>query len=73
MTVSELIEELQKQPQHLRVVVDGYEGGYGDIDKDHISVVCLKLNVNDAWYYGEHEVVFNRKENPDCDAVLICR
>lgn len=54
MTVAELIAELQRLPQDAMVVVDGYEGGLRDV-KD-ASVVNIKLNVNDEWYYGPHEI-----------------
>lgn len=53
MTVAELIEELKKHDPSLTVTVDGYEGGY----TSEISIVECELakNVNDAWYYGEHD------------------
>lgn len=31
MKVSELISQLQAMPQDMRVIVEGYEGGYDDI------------------------------------------
>lgn len=74
MIVSELIKALRQQPQDLRVVVDGYEGGYGDISSNSISVVPLALNQHPQHYYGEHEVCdpYNKLKE-DCKAVLICR
>lgn len=55
MTVKELIEHLQTKPQHLRVVIPGYEEGVKDITRiDEKNVV---LNVNSEWYFGPHEVV----------------
>lgn len=58
MTVKELIEELSKHSENLRVVVRGYEDGVDDIKK--IKVVKLKLNTRAdterEWYYGEHSV-----------------
>lgn len=71
MIVSELVTKLQQLPQELRVVVDGYEGGYGDIEKEDVSEVFLKLNQNTQWYYGAHEQV--SKGEADCKAVLISR
>ena len=35
MTVKELIEQLQTLDPDLHVFVQGYEGGYNDIDEDH--------------------------------------
>ena len=54
MTVSELIEELQKHSGNIRVVIRGYEDGVDDIEK--IKVVKLKLGSNKEWYYGKHNV-----------------
>lgn len=75
MIVSELIEALRQQPQDLRVVVNGYEGGYGDISSNNISVVPLSLNFHQEWYYGKHEIPsqYNDRPKEDCKAVLICR
>jgi hypothetical protein len=60
MTVKQLIEILsQIENQDLRVVTAGYEGGYDDIaflDNTPL-VIDLALNVNPAWYYGNHERV----------------
>lgn len=54
MTVAELIETLNAiDDKSQRVVIKGYEGGYQDVTEvEHITLV---LNVNTAWYYGEHE------------------
>ncbi len=53
MTVKELINKLQSYPTDVRVVVEGYEGGYDDIDITR--QISIKLNVNKEWYYGTHE------------------
>jgi hypothetical protein len=53
MTVKELIEHLETLDENASVFVRGYEGGYTEIgisDKQK-----FKLNVNTAWYYGQHE------------------
>lgn len=55
MTVNELIELLNELPQHLTVCVRGYEDGIDDVGA--ASVVRAALNVNTAWYYGDHEVI----------------
>jgi hypothetical protein len=61
MNIKELIETLSILDPELRVVTRGYEGGYDDIewpvDKDSPNVIDLALNVNPAWYYGNHEMV----------------
>jgi hypothetical protein len=55
MTVKELIEKLKQYDENMRVVVSGYEGGVDDVGKLHET--GIKLNANDAWYYGKHEIV----------------
>ncbi len=54
MTISELIEQLQKLDPSLEVYINGYEGGYDDVEKiEHIEV-CRNF-YEDDWYYGNHE------------------
>lgn len=54
MTVQELINQLQNLDPTLEVYVNGYEGGYDDVDKiEHIEV-CRDFYY-DEWYYGNHE------------------
>ena len=54
MNISELIEQLQQLNPTLEVYVNGYEGGYDDVDKiEHIEV--CKYFYSDEWYYGNHE------------------
>ncbi len=53
-TVGKLIEKLKTFDPKTRVVVNGYEDGYRDLDPD-ISIIQIVLNVNDKWYYGPHE------------------
>jgi hypothetical protein len=38
MTVKALTELLNQYPEHLRVVVNGYESGYDDLAQERISV-----------------------------------
>ena len=55
MTVGELIELLEAHPPGLRVVVNGYEGGYDDITPDLILPLRLALDIHDREYMGDHE------------------
>lgn len=55
MKVSELIEQLQQYDPEMIVVVDGYEGGVGELTE--VKRTDIALNYNTAWYYGEHEQV----------------
>ena len=68
MNVGELIEKLQRYDPEQMVVIDGYEGGYDTADEVH--EMKIKLNVNEPWYYGKHEIV-NDGEDFDCIAVRI--
>lgn len=53
MKVSDLIEQLKLQPQHLDVMVPGYEGGLDDIIGSYVRPVLL--NVNPEAWVGPHE------------------
>ena len=60
MTVKELIEVLSKiEDQEVRVMVKGYEGGVDDIDNNTPGIIHIALDVNEKWYYGNHEPVDN--------------
>ncbi len=55
MTVDELIQLLWDYPPNLRVMVQGYEEGYDDMEVDCVVAGDASLNVNSAWYCGRHE------------------
>jgi hypothetical protein len=55
VNVKELREKLAAYPDDMRVVLNGYEKGVEDVET--VEEVRLKLNVNDEWYYGKHEVL----------------
>ena len=55
MTVSELIQLLAQHPSDLRVMVQGYEEGYDDLEAGRVVAGEARLNVNSAWYYGRHD------------------
>lgn len=65
MKVKELIEALQKENPENMAIVSGYEGGVREIRE--VSPAKIKLNVNAAWYYGEHE----EDEDGDTNATYI--
>ena len=44
MTVKELMELLEKYPDDLRVVVNGYEDGYDDISPERIFTRKIQLD-----------------------------
>lgn len=63
MKVKDLIEKLKELDPDLMVVRAGYEGGVTEID--HLSIIEVALNVNEEWYYGEHEQIdeFSRRDH----------
>ena len=55
--VSELIEHLSSLDQDLPVFVNGYEGGYHELERSFLRVAWTFPNryINvDEWYYGTH-------------------
>ena len=54
MTIEELIRILQTYPQNLRVVVDGYEEGYDDLEQHLIAVKEIRLDAGEAGWEGRH-------------------
>lgn len=61
MTVKELIEKLQQLDPELRVFVEGYEGGYNDVDKLREEIIALDFH--EEWYYGKHEEIRNIRKD----------
>jgi hypothetical protein len=55
MNVQQLIEELQKHPPEMRVIVKGYEGGYDDLDSPEQRSIRLNVHSPENWYFGRHE------------------
>lgn len=51
MTVSELIRQLQKMPQHALVVTEGYETGMEPVKK--VELVNAKENQSQEWWDGK--------------------
>ena len=63
MNVQQLIEELQKYPPEMRVIVDGYEGGYNDCKPPKSTRIRLNVHDEDDWSYGRHD----DESYPFCD------
>ena len=66
MTCAELIELLHKFPPDMRVLVDGYEGGYSDPVQP--VIVRIKLDYRSAWYCGPHE---KADDDEGCDILAV--
>ena len=58
MTIQQLIERLNEFPKDTRIMIDGYEGGYEDLEIIRESKVALNVHENDSPIYGNHD---------DCD------
>lgn len=53
MKVKQLIEKLQQYDLDTRVVVQGYEGGFDEVDSLHLVSMCKNLHKQDKWWDGE--------------------
>ncbi len=71
MTVAELIEQLQKFPQTLPVLVEGYETGWDGIHL--LRTVCVEPNLKKEDWDGEFSEAPENGESGQSDqpAVLI--
>ena len=69
MTVAELIEELNKLPQDMLVLVPGYEGGYDNIEVQRNGAVVLDDNWDGQeklhWYNGRHGEAYRAEEGDE--------
>lgn len=67
MTIRELKEKLSHYSDDLRVLVDGYEGGFSEISV--VNKIKVELNVHDESYYGPHD----DSKNANTEVVVIQR
>ena len=54
MTIDELIRLLVKYPPGMRVVVNGYEGGYDDLTPEQVAPIKIALNTGGNRWEGQH-------------------
>jgi len=73
VTVSDLIEMLQKMPQEHMVVIRGYEGGVDEVTE--LEKTRVILDVNEEWNYGSHELLDprDRSDGDDIGDVVYLR
>lgn len=71
MTVSELIEKLKECPENMRVVVEGYEGGFDDIQEFYV-VNCLIDSNEVGNCEGTHDEVTDFERDYPDDVKEIC-
>jgi len=71
MKVKDLIEQLKALDPELMVVRPGYEGGVTEVG--HVTIITVALNVNEEWYYGEHEQIdeFSHKEHKGAERATV--
>lgn len=62
MTIEELIRILQTYPQDTRVVVDGYEEGFDDLEPHLICTREIRLDAGKARYEGRHLAVEDTRD-----------
>ena len=67
LTVKDLIQILSKYPSHLRVLVQGYEGGYCDIFEAKQIPVAFDMHKEE--YMGPHD----DDEKSNQTAILLVR
>ncbi len=71
MTVQELMELLEKYPDDLRVVVNGYEDGYDDISPERIFTRKMQLDAGTQDWEGKHgDPPYETEETTD-DAKIV--
>ena len=77
MTVKELMELLEKYPDDLRVVVNGYEDGYDDISPNRIFTRKIQLDAGTHDWEGKHgDPTYESEETNDVkivEALIFCR
>ena len=71
MTVKALKELLNQYPEHLRVVVNGYESGYDDLAQERISVRKIQLDTKTEVWEGQHSEfdIFSRAKDDGTEIV----
>ena len=60
MTVQQVIALLATYPPDLRVVVNGYENGFDDVESERVSVTRIELDVGEDWWDGRHAAAIDR-------------
>jgi hypothetical protein len=71
MTVKELAELLERYPDDLRVVVNGYEDGYDDIAPERISVKKIQLDTKTHDWEGQHSGFYDSEKETTDNAEIV--
>lgn len=70
MKVKELIEKLSKQDPEMRVVVDGYETGFDEINRICLVKMILNPNKGEKHWEGEFDEVVGTSISEDIEIGL---
>lgn len=73
LTVRDRIEVLAKYPPDVRVVVDGYEDGYDNLDVQSLSTMSVRHKPDHEEWEGENEDARWDPSENDFSAVRIAR
>lgn len=72
MTAKELIDALSRYAPDTPIMVEGYEGGYDDLESENMFIIGVKTNRHvGVWIYGDHEHA--EEEEPDLYALVLHR
>ena len=71
MTVKELMKFLEKFPDDLRIVVNGYENGYDDISPNRIFTRKIQLDAGTPDWEGQHGDPSYESEEKIDDAKIV--
>ena len=74
MKIKELIKILEKFPPDLEIMVEGYEGGYEDIEDKRMRKLKLKKVDNHENWVGDYEEAdLVKNSNPIFEAIILSR
>jgi hypothetical protein len=71
MTVKELAELLERYPDDLRVVVNGYEDGFDDLAPERISVKKIQLDTKTHDWEGQHSGFYDSEKETTDNAEIV--
>ena len=74
MQIKKLIEILQKYPPEIQVMVDGYEGGFDEIEERRIKKITVqKLDKHEECEGEFEEQEIAKNTNPAFEAIILSR
>lgn len=70
MKVKELIEILKKHDPEMRVFVDGYEGGVGELTADNVGAWPIAPHTLEEGLFGTHKICYFGEPSEETVVVL---